>query len=69
MVLVSGVQQNDSIFVYTVIIIINLVTISHHIKLTFRIYSLGNFQICCTVLLTVVTMLYITSQGLITGSL
>ena len=39
---------------------------------TFKIYSLSNFQICNTVLLTLVTMLYVTSPGLIyliTGSL
>ena len=37
----------------------------------FKIYSLGNFQIYSTVLLTIVTMLYITSPGhtyFITGS-
>ena len=31
---------------------------------TFKTYSLNNFQICSTVLLTVVTMLYLTSPGL-----
>ena len=29
--------------------------------ITFKIYSLSNFQICNTVLLTIVTMVYITS--------
>ena len=32
---------------------------------TFKIYSLSNFQICNVVLLAIVTMLYMTSQGLI----
>ena len=41
--------------------VINLVTIRLHTDLTFRIYSLGNFQISSAILLTVVTMLYITS--------
>ena len=39
---------------------------------TFKIYSLINFQIYTTILLTIVTMLYITSPGpiyFITGSL
>ena len=37
----------------------------------FKLYSLGNFQICTTILSTIVIMLYITSQWLtyfITGS-
>ena len=42
---------------------LNLFTACHHTKLTFRIYSLGSFQICPTVLLT--TMLYIMSAWLI----
>ena len=31
---------------------------------SFKVYSLSNFQACNTVLLTIVTMLYITSPGL-----
>ena len=36
---------------------------------TFKIYTLSNFQKCNTILLTVVTMLYITYPWLITGNL
>ena len=38
---------------------------------TFRVYSLSSFQICCTILLTVATMLYFISPQLnyfVTGS-
>ena len=61
-ILVLGVQHNDLIFVYTADIIINLVTICHHTNLTF------SFQICPTILLTTVTVLYITFPELITQS-
>lgn len=52
---------------------ISLVTTHHLTELhifflvlgTFRIYSLGNFQIYITVLLTIVPILYMTSLGLI----
>ena len=79
--LVSGVQHNDLIFVYTEMVTISLVTVHHHTKLqflcvcvtrTFKIYSLGNFQIRTALLLTIVTVLSITSHDLIhfiTGSL
>ena len=61
MILVSGVQYNDSV---------SLVTVHHHtvanifflVVRTFKIYFLSNFQICNTVLLTMVTTLYITSS-------
>ena len=36
---------------------------------TFKIYSVSKFQVCNTVLLTIVAMLCIMSPGLITGSL
>ena len=60
---------------------INLVNVHHHTWLhnffplvmrKFKIYSLSDFQICNTILLTMVAMLYITSPWLtyfITGSL
>lgn len=50
---------------------LSLVNICHHgykflsLMRTFKVYSLSNFQICSTELLTVVSMLYITSPGLI----
>ena len=55
------------------ITIISLVNICYHTELqffflvmrTFKIYSLSNFQLCNTISLTVVTMLYLTSPGLI----
>lgn len=51
---------------------ISLVTIHPHTKLrfvflvmrTFRFYSLGNFQIGTTILLTIVPLLYVTSPRL-----
>ena len=51
----------------------NLVKIYHHVELQIfflvmrrsKIHSLSNFQMPYTVLLTIVTMLYIKSQGLI----
>ena len=48
---------------------ISLVNIHHHshnfflVMRTFKIYSLRNFQICNTVLLTIVILLYITSYN------
>ena len=52
---------------------ISSVNIHYHIQLqflflvmrTFKIYSLSNFQICKTVCLTIVTILYITFPRLI----
>ena len=57
---------------------VSLVNIHHHTAIkslfflvmrTFKTYSLSNFQICsiinCTVLLTIIAMLYIISPGLI----
>ena len=41
------------------------VTICFLVMRTFKIYSLGNFQTCTTILLTIVTKLYITSPWLI----
>ena len=37
---------------------------THLVLRTFKIYSLGNFQICNPVLLIIVIMLYIISQDL-----
>ena len=53
-------------------ITVNLGTICHHTKLyifflvmrTFKSYSLSNFQICNTILLTIVATLHITFPGL-----
>ena len=78
-ILVSGVQHNDLIFIYIyceMITTISQVIIHHYgynfflVMRTFKIYSLSNFQIYNTVLLTIVIMLYITSSRLIsiTGS-
>lgn len=59
-------------YICEMITTLSLVTICHHTKLTFRIYSLDNFHICSTMLLTIVTnallsipMIYL----FITGSL
>ena len=81
-ILVSGIQHNDLIYAYIVKSSapeVYLVNIHHHINLyqffscgENLIYSLSNFQIYNIVLLTRITMLYITSPGfiyLITGSL
>ena len=43
---------------------IRLFTICHHTKLTFRIYSLGDWKVCCTTLLNRVSMLDIIPHGL-----
>ena len=53
------------IFVYTVITTINLVNILFLVMKTFKMYSLSNFQIYNTVLLTIVAMLYVISPWLI----
>ena len=61
MVLVSGVQHNDLILVYTVRLPLQISTCVIHflIKMRdFKIYSASNFQIHSTVLLTIVAMLY-----------
>ena len=43
---------------------IRLFTICHHTKLTFRIYSLGDWKVCCTTLLNRVSMRDIIPHGL-----
>lgn len=68
-ILVSGIQHQDSTFVYTAKWPpqISLLNIHQHMSLQiffpvmrpFRIYSLSNFQIYNTILLTIVTLLYI----------
>ena len=80
-ILVPGVQHNDPIFMYIAkwSPLLSLVNIHHHRDLylfllvirTFTIDSLSNFQMCSTVLLITVTMLYIASPWFtyfITGS-
>ena len=59
--LVLGVQHDDLVYVYVVKQLTQqpqIVTDFFLVMRTFKIYSLSNFQICDTVLLTIVTMLY-----------
>ena len=78
--LVSVVQHNDLVFVYCkMLTTMSLVYIHHHSSYNsflmmrpFKIYSLSNFQKHTRLLLTIVSILYITSWWLIyfiTGSL
>ena len=65
MVLVSGIWHNDLIFIYSGMIITNLVTcviqscIFFFMMRAFKIYSISNFKICNTVLLTIVILPYV----------
>ena len=67
---VSGIQDNNLGFVGEMIITVSLVNIhpslleKFFLVMTFKIYFPTNFQIYNIVLLTLVTMLYITSPGL-----
>ena len=64
MVLVSGIWHNDLIFIYSGMIITNLVTCViqsciFFMMRAFKIYSISNFKICNTVLLTIVILPYV----------
>lgn len=79
LMLASAIQPNDSICVVYILRIDHHKKSSKHpspyiavelflLMRTLKVYNHSNFQICSIVLLAIVAVLYITSQGVLTGS-